>query len=651
MENKAYWKGVFYKTDGKWDFDNKIVEVKVEPRDEYTEILANWENEHDIVKLSPTKTLIRADKRPLIQIYIPGRHTINNFLGGNTWEQETIDSPTSNSKLVDDYLFFKNDKYYSATAVGNGIVPLGAAGGYVSKTSATTLYGSDIVDSGSNLGPFTLKETSYYDDQDPDIPGQSMTVVEISRGGTVYFRGESSSHTTVTVYGVAGTVSAGQTMSVYLHGQTDTYQRVLTNKFRNVNQTKPIPTEDIVADNRNYKYVAKIEHATIAVSNRVSVAPTKYGKRPDGLYYLPPTDSGEYYVVARGEWYYGSVWFKFPDGWDDVEPFFRDEYLIRDAYPLYEILGTLANMADSRLSFKDYADSTEYSHALNQIGELFVTPKSNIIAGEYSLAAQKGPATLKMFLDMLRDVYQLYWFIEDGKLRIEHIWWFKNGGTLSSSGAQVGYDLTEMKNTRNGKTWDFASSKIEFDKTEMPERYEFKWMDDVSDAFEGNPIEVKSRFVERSKVESITLANFTTDIDYLLLTPETASWDGFALINAEKISDAGSSWFYKIKYHNLLQNGQLSWTYLHNVWWLGDLPSRKVVVNEKLIDPQNTRLHIQRKRKQKVSFPSLEDPDPIKLVRTNFGKAQNPEIYGQIEKINVSLHSRLIKVDLAYDTE
>jgi len=132
------------------------------------------------------------------------------------------------------------------------------------------------------------------------------------------------------------------------------------------------------------------------------------------------------------------------------------------------------------------------------------------------------------------------------------------------------------------------------------------------------------------------------DIDYMLAIPEDVSPDGFAFFQAIPDYQTGA---YKIPYTNwqatVLQNGGFSWINLHNNYWLDNLPTRKVIVNG---EDRYLVWGMQRKLKQSVTFPTLYDPDPLKLIKTDYGQ-------GQIEKISVSLHSRIAKVDLRYDTE
>ena len=109
---------------------------------------------------------------------------------------------------------------------------------------------------------------------------------------------------------------------------------------------------------------------------------------------------------------------------------------------------------------------------------LLLTQKTNVTNGDYDRPAQKAPITLQQVTNMLRDCFRCYWYIENNKFKIEHIQFFRNGGSYNS--ANIGVDLTKLQNIRNGKNWSFAKNSWSFDKADMPERYQFEWMDDVT---------------------------------------------------------------------------------------------------------------------------------------------------------------------------
>ena len=232
--------------------------------------------------------------------------------------------------------------------------------------------------------------------------------------------------------------------------------------------------------------------------------------------------------------------------------------------------------------------------------------------------------------------------IEDGKLKIEHINYFRNGGTYGATPG-IGTDLTQLENVTNNKKWGYLTSTYDFDKADMPERYQFAWMDDVTEAFEGYPIEIRSKYVTAGKIEEINISSITTDVDYMLLNPSAISEDGFSLFAA--VLEGGT---YKLPFveRNIdgadlrLQNGYLTWITLQPNYYVYDLPAKQVTINNEETEVTQTS----RKKKQKLKFPSIEDIDTTKLIKTYLGN-------GQIEKITVNLSSRINEVTLKYDTE
>jgi hypothetical protein len=177
----------------------------------------------------------------------------------------------------------------------------------------------------------------------------------------------------------------------------------------------------------------------------------------------------------------------------------------------------------------------------------------------------------------------------------------------------------------------------------MPVRYEYSWMDEVTKLFKGNPINILSTFVQEDKVEEVTVANFTSDVDYMLMAPEMCSKDGFALLHPTLVSGV-----YKLPitgttigvYTYYLQNDLVSMYRLQELLLTYDMPSKNIEVNGIAV----TANGIQRNKKQEVSFPSGDnDPNVMQLVKTDMGN-------GEYDKLNVNLSSRMAKVTLKYDT-
>jgi hypothetical protein len=89
-----------------------------------------------------------------------------------------------------------------------------------------------------------------------------------------------------------------------------------------------------------------------------------------------------------------------------------------------------------------------------------------------------------------------------------------------------------------------------------------------------------------------------------------------------------------------MQNGSLSWVYLHPTFYIYGLPAKKVRIN----NADATMFYTSRKKIQEIEYPSFIDPSPYALVKTSLGN-------GQVESIDRELLSGLNKITLKYDTE
>ncbi len=646
-----YYTGVFFQTDCTIDLDIKKIEVKLNTKDQYNEVLAGLEKEYDLLKLAPAKTPLTIQKRPLIQLYIPGDSVISCFLGGNSWEQDVYEPVTDTNALVNTYYFALASTLQKCLVTGTGMTP-DVSGEYVGEfifvyeTSGWKWY--------SRNRTYRL-EFTYIAPNGPQGLNYKYEIIRES-DSVVLFR--STYPTTIPPIGYNITMNAvsgsGATGSITIYCSTmEVYMRYLLDveTISGLN-TYAIPANDIVENNRNYKRAIGYAIDCATISNRVSDSPTKYGRSDDGKYFMMPYTPGgaKFYPIARSTWGLSSIWFAF-DTFDWIlEEQGRKSYTLKDSMMISEAIRVLLNIIDPTITHDGTSDYSQFLYGTtNPITygafRVMITQKSNILAGEYDQPAQKAPVTLSAILAMLRDTMQLYWYIEDNKFKIEHVSWFKNGGAYSGSPV-TSFDLTTLIQQKNKKPWGFISSKYSYDKVDMAERYEFGWMDDVTEGFAGYPIEINSKYVQRGKIENINISAFTSDIDYMLLNPGSISQDGFALFGAIW---NGTENRYELPYIERtvdgaelrLQNGLMSFIYLHPNFWTYDLPAMDVTINE---DPYPWVQGIERKKKQKISFPSLEDPNPLQLVKTYLGD-------GQIKKLSVNLQSRMNDIELKYDTE
>ena len=646
----VYWSGQFWKTDCQFNEDDQTAIVTPNVNDCYNAVLAGMDKEYNLIDLAPVIQPVKLDKRPMIQVYVPGQTVIGCFLSGMWWEQECesvletdtvkIEGKTYNA-LEYKYHFALNKKQriLDITQTGGPALPDFAMG----APDGTQLF--DITKDGYRF-------RAYYDDvTDPENPFWACEIVRVSDNIRLWFYKTYASSLPILPYSltltaVEGTEATG-TVELYVH-DIAVYARYITDVEQALElNTYPMPDNDIVENNRNYHYVIGYYFPdTIFFNDVLSTTPTQWGIYQPGQYYVMFTNVyigvNESFPVSRSAWGRISIWFAF-DAFDWViEQSWRKEYTLKDAFPLASAISVLLAKIAPEITHEATMDYSQFLYGDNPITgtdyRLFITQKSNILASNYDQPAQKAPITLKHITDMLRDCFRCYWFIDkQNRFRIEHISYFMRGGTYTGQPV-VGMDLTKQIVTRNGKPLSYARNQYEFDKPEMAARYQFGWMDDVTQPFEGFPIDIISKYVNQDNTEEITISDFTSDIDYMLLNPSACSNDGFALL-APVLTDSK----YKLPYiqfgKNLLQNGYMSFEYLQK-YYRYDLPAPIYEINNR----QYRAYGIKKLKTQTIKFPVLVEPDMFNLIKTGLGE-------GTIQKMSVNLSSRNANTTLKYDTE
>ena len=544
----SYWRGTFWKTDCEFDNDAKTVVVQPTVWDQYNDILAGMDKEYNLIELAPEIVPVKADKRPMVQVYVPGQSVIGCFLSGMWWEQEA-EPESDETKLVNDFKFSLNKVMTMADVSGSMSPQLPA---FFNKTfpgderfNPGTPGTTDFVGT-----EYTMR---YYFYAGGGGATQRWQILRNS-DSTVLWQKEWSGGTlpditipqTVVLTPVSGTGATGN-VTLYVHDIAVYSRFVLDTPQISGLDTYPIPDDDIVENNRNYSRVIGYYFPdTIYFSTSLTSTPNQWGLYQPGQYYQPPYLywSPELFPVARNAWGRVSIWFTFSAFDWIVEESGRQSFTIRHAYPLASVISVLLAKIAPNITHDATTDYSQFLYGTNLIGitqTLLITPKSNLVTAGYDQPAQKAPITLKNVTDMLRDCFRCYWFIdEQNRFRIEHIQYFRNGGSYSGSPV-VGIDLTTQQVPRNGKAWAFARDQYKFDKPAMAARYQFGWMDDVTQLFDGFPIDIISKYVNPDNIEQIDVSRFTSDIDYILLNPGAISKDGFALLSATSKNELQST--------------------------------------------------------------------------------------------------------------
>lgn len=648
-----YYKAKFMKTDCTFNDDDKLVTVKPETTDQYDDVLAGLEKEYNLIELAPQIEFLTIRKRPLIQTYVPGDSIVSCFLGGTNWEQDA-NATTDQNALIQTYHFALCNilKEIQITSHGSPAVISGLYTGRMATDASANNF------EGKLYPELNVNYYIYITQQRIDGLPFGAVLVEIRKQSddTAMFRYTKATTSPFDTLEFDLTAVEGSGATGTMHADMKSYNiyaRYLCDveKIDDLN-TYPLTADDIVDNNRNYRRAIGYAIDVAFISNNFSDTPTEWGLADNGKYFAPPYSiyGQTFYPIARSTWRYASLWFGFYLFDWILEEKARKAYTLRDAFTLSSCINVLLKEFAPGITHEATPEYSQFLYNTNnpisrQSFKLLISQKSNIINGEYQTPTQKAPITLQQIMTMLRDIYKCYWYIEDGKFKIEQINWFRNGGSYGYNPI-IDYDLTQLENVRNGKKLAFATSEYSFDKVDMPERYQFEWMDDVTTPFEGLPIEITSKYVTAGKIEEINISNFTSDIDLMLLNPGAISSDGFALFAAVTPSGGGQlelpftrQTVDGVEY--FLQNGFLAFINIQPTYWVYDMPAHNFKIN----NIPNYAIGIERKKKQTLNFPAgTTDPNPMQLVKTYIGN-------GQVDKLSVNLCSRNIKATLKYDTE
>lgn len=643
----------FFKTDCTINEDDESVSVQPSVLDQYNDILNGLEKEFNLLDMPLAVQPLSARKRPMVQIYTEGEEIVTCITDGNYFETDRIndDVTPGDCHFARSYenwrLHFTNTQEVGLQSDFYGVFR---------GVSQSQPYDSFY----NNQSYYYIQYFEYYEYDEYGSYHNGLRIIRFSDNATVWEFKQSDDHyrdipdniTFRNVSDQSQTITAEKSIKyIYVRLVCDLPQVV--SQGGETLDTYKIGSSDIVNNNRNLRYCIGIVVPNLIQSDRLSDEPTKWGRNDNGKYYLPPSDNLPYIPVSRSQWGITSIWVNLSVFLDYIFENASKVYTIKDTYPLAAVINALLSKVAPDIHFYENSTSSKFFYddtissgvaAYLNDSRPFISPKSNILLGEYQEPAQKAPCTLKTIFDMIAKVYGCYWYVTANKtLVIEHISWFKRGGSYSSS-AVVGYDLTQLVNLPNDKKWAFATSQYQFDKINMPARYQYEWMDEVSEAFKGKPINILSKFVQEDKVEEVTIANFSSDLDLMLLAPEKFSKDGFALLQANLLSigvyAVPVTSYSQGVYTYRIQNWKMAMKFLQPYFLTYDMPSWNIQVN----DVATTAAGIQRAKKQTISFPvGINDPDINKLVKTYLGN-------GQFDKLSINLSSRMAKATIKYQT-
>lgn len=683
--NTLIGEGKFIKPDCVLNYDDKTCEVKLSTTDRYEKIMAGLDNKYNLVKLAPKIESLLLVKRPVLQLYMFGDKRLTNFFGNMSFEVDTINEAESKTPAQLEALAFARVYSYSSVKLAISGIPnecLNAAeiipfhGTYrgSSSTGTVSVYYKDG-DSSRTLRATTdpLGHASFA------LYYNGKVVVAKYNNGVEQLYTCTINQDTIIGNGVVSewhnnvghtSEHRGRTIS----NNRTIFARLLCDEQKTISgyTTKDITTlnGDIYENGGNYRYV--ISAAWLNVNNYIQVStektttPTEYYDG-NGEYYVVPSDisaDSEIYPIGTTLWTQMSFWIVGSSNlYDGMDSNLATNFTLKDAFPLYSAIQVLlAEIApdvtyDPTLAVHEFFRENYTLRSLRTMpsayipsprsrgARLYITPITNVKKTRYEQAAQRGDMTLKQIFDMLRNVYDCYWWIDDdNRLRIEHVSYFKHNNAYLIGKPKADIDVTAMKDMPNGLSWAFGTSEVEYDRKRCPVRYEFEWGDVCTEQFNGAAIDIEDKFVDGDAKEKVNVANFMADIDFIVISPRTVSDDLYVLIESNvarggteipMVSIASD----KPKY--AIQNGYCSFLFAEANYLNYDLGGWRAKADGAYLDVRGVRQY----RKQTITFPMpIAKIADIGAVKTDVG-------IGRIKEQEINADTLMAKSQITLEGE
>lgn len=657
-----FFTGYFTKVNCSLDYAKRSCSIKLPKEDMYTSLLVRYEEVQDLYKLGVPTNKVALTKRPAIQLYIAGSSKVTTALDGTYWEGEVTEEQIDEEQLDKKYHFVWNNSFNE----------------FILKTGYP--YYEELA---YFAGSFNNGEHAVYDStgkykcriiiaEDPGLIGvhYRLQVIDTETDNILYVsqspfipNKEDRFELNVGTYALLEGIQ--QTVNIEVLAKNAVYARVIcdVSTFTDLNgvehTTYNIPLEDFVLDSRNYKKCYGINFGELISAYATSVKPTKYGKNDFGLYFSKPIiqlpENTNVIPLDRSQWVNTSVWYKFSEAYPNLDKALSKKYYLKDAYHIADAIQAILRKVAPGVVHKAEPEYSEFlygsvSDLLPPLGmTLFITQKTNALKGEYDQAAQRAETTLEDILGMLQKCFKCYFWVENNKLRIEHISWFNNGGSyIENSPAWSQLNLVDLQDKFNRKPILFYQSELRYDSLKVPFKYSFGYADEQTEIFNGVSMEVVANYVDPTKTEDITVSNFAVDFDYMLVHPSGFSEEGFALIGAQlqngeyvcpivplDVEDEDGN-----MYRLTVQNGYFSWPKLLR-YYMYDLPALTIKGQYvKDLTPHSLTKFMQ----QEISIPKPRNFDYKQAMRTYVG-------VGSIQSVSIDLDSNMLTLSLTYQAE
>lgn len=676
-DNTVWYSQKFTKVDFEIDHFRKSAKLKLKVADPYEQVTSKQGRQFNITKIGASHEWVYLRKKPLIQAYVMGGSTVSNFFSGVYEEAEV-------TEIQDDYKTLVTDNHfaYCATAQefeitgapendangvysGTGGIYVNANGWEIQLLEVVTVAGQWSLyvyrPGGSLFAVSTFVERYKPSDfSDLDIRGtypQCIYIVYPSYAEGIRF---SPSRGGAVIEGMAlkNLITSHVFMRVLCDSPT------ITKPNDSQIKTYDLPLEDFAYSGRNYNKCVGWESSDIYTTAITSSEPTEYGINDYNKYFTDvfPTGARKVVPLCPTSWGNASIWWDYPTNFSALATKGVNSWpvLIKHTYSLQTVIASLLrkagipllhNKSDSKFLYGE-TDPTLRSN--DKWKNILIAPITNILKSDYTQAAQRGDISLEMVFDMLRKVFNCYWYIENGHLKIEHISFFMNNLSYTA-GIQSGIslDLTTLRDQFNKMHYTYDQQKVSYDTKELPSQFVFKYGDESSEVFTNVKLVMENApYVDASLDSEVTIDNFSADIDMMLLNPDNFNNDSFALLCPEyvDITEDGRTYSMQLyertltdsegrSYKVMPQNLYASWLHLLK-YHIDDIPA--VQVSNSLNIPINVIPTQQAFMSQTIRVPEALNIQPYQLIKTSVGT-------GQVESMEIELDTAIAEITLRHN--
>lgn len=226
----------------------------------------------------------------------------------------------------------------------------------------------------------------------------------------------------------------------------------------------------------------------------------------DGKYFDVYSDN-TYAPVLNQDWRSASMWFKTTASISNI----FNQLTIRDGYALGDIINAILLEIGSNVRYGGSLFLSGASPLSDIRGDIRFTPVSNLLETNYTRAAKVGDVTLKKLMDFLQTKFNLYWHIEDGLLKIEHLEYYQNGRSYRT-GSGLRIEMIDFPRVEvSPKNYGFEESYEEG----LPKRYVRSYRDDMRDVFSSPDIIYEAAYLKEDANKE-SQVEFMPDIFFVL---------------------------------------------------------------------------------------------------------------------------------------